>query len=285
MFSPDTYQLIDFGEGRRLERFGGLSLDRPCPTVEGVAKSDPDAWAAADARFERTSATEGQWITARDLPDRWNIVHGRIVLELKRTEFGHLGVFPEQVSNWDWIAAQVRLAARPLQVLNLFAYTAGSTLAAAAAGAEVVHVDAARNVVAWGRRNAELSGMAEAPIRWIAEDALKYVCRELKRQSRYDAVILDPPSFGRGPHGEVWRLSKHLPGLLAQCAKLTTGGPRFLLLTCHTPDFTTHRLKGMVLEAFAPYRGRITAFPLMLKTPAGRELPSGIAVRWEAAVV
>ena len=218
MFFPDAYQLLDFGEGRHLERFGGLSLDRPCPTVQRVPKSDLAAWAMADARFERAGATEGKWIAARGLPERWTIAHGPITLELNRTEFGHLGVFPEQVANWDWIAAQVRAASRPLRVLNLFAYTAGSTLAAAAAGAEVVHVDAARNVVAWGRRNAELSRMVDAPIRWIAEDAVKFASRELRRQSRYDAVILDPPSFGRGPHGEVWQLSKHLHGLLSLCA-------------------------------------------------------------------
>jgi 23S rRNA (cytosine1962-C5)-methyltransferase len=285
MFSADAYQLIDFGEGRRLERFGGLSLDRPCPTVEGVPKSNTAAWAAADARFERTTATEGKWIAARDLPERWTIAHGPIALELKRTEFGHLGVFPEQAANWDWIAAQVRAASRPLHVLNLFAHTAGSTLAAAAAGANVVHVDAARNVVAWGRRNAELSGMAEAPIRWIAEDTMKFAGRELRRQSHYDAVILDPPSFGRGPRGEVWQLSKHLPRLLSLCAQLTAGQPQFVLLTCHTPDFTPDRLKGMVLETLgAACPGRITSCPLTLTTSAGRELPSGVAVRWEAAM-
>ena len=157
MFSPDMYQLLDFGEGRRLERFGPWVLDRPCPAAEGLPRSDPAAWAAADARFERTSATGGQWVLAREIPDRWTIAHGPIRLELKRTEFGHLGVFPEHAATWDWIAARVQESPQPPVVLNLFAYTGGSTLAAAAAGAEVVHVDAAKNVVAWARRNAELS--------------------------------------------------------------------------------------------------------------------------------
>jgi len=167
-------------------------------------------------------------------------------------------------------------------VLNLFAYTGGSTLAAAASGAEVVHVDAARNVVAWARRNAELSGMADAPIRWIAEDAIKFVRRELKRGNTYHAVILDPPSYGHGPRGEVWRLSssRHLPRLLAMCAELTAGHCRFLLLTCHTPKFGPARLERLVTEILGD--GRVTAGHLILKSSTGRELPSGVAVRWEA---
>ena len=166
---------------------------------------------------------------------------GRCVLELKRTNFGHLGLFPEQAANWPWIAEQVA-SAPAMRVLNLFAYTGGSTLAAAAAGAEVVHVDAAKNIVAWARRNAALSGLADAPIHWIAEDALKFVKRELRRENRYDAVILDPPSYGHGAHGEVWRLSQHLPRLLELCGQLTAGRRRFMLLTCHTPDFEPARL-------------------------------------------
>ena len=283
MFSPDAYQLIDFGRGRRLEQFGRLRLDRPCPAAEGVSVADPSAWASADVRFERTTATEGRWVAAGELPDRWAIGHGPIVLELKRTEFGHLGVFPEQAAHWDWIVAQVRAAPQPLKVLNLFAYTGGSTIAAAGAGAEVVHVDAARNVVAWARRNAELSGVASARVRWIAEDAMKFVRRELKRQNRYDAVILDPPSFGRGPHGEIWRLSKHLPWLLSLCVQLTAGRCRFLLVTCHTPGFTADRLRRMVLEAMGDTeRGHVMAAPLVLETAAGRRLASGTTARWEA---
>ncbi len=174
-------------------------------------------------------------------------------------------------------------APQPLKVLNLFAYTGGSTIAAAGAGAEVVHVDAARNVVAWARRNAELSGVASARVRWIAEDAMKFARRELKRQNRYDAVILDPPSFGRGPHGEIWRLSKHLPWLLSLCVQLTAGRCRFLLVTCHTPGFTADRLRRMVLEAMGDTeRGHVMAAPLVLETAAGRRLASGTTARWEA---
>ena len=243
------YELLAFGEGRRLERFGSLRLDRPCPTADGLPRSGSDGGWEADARFDRPGPTGGRWLAAADLPARWTITHGPIVLELKRTESGQVGVFPEQAANWDWIAAQQAGAAQPLKILNLFAYTGGSTLAAAAAGANVVHVDAAPNVVAWARRNAELSQLAHAPIRWIAEDALKFVRRELKRQTRYDAVILDPPSYGHGKCGEEWRLSKHLPTLLAMCAQLTAGRRRFILLTVHTPGYTPARLRRMLAEA------------------------------------
>lgn len=282
MFSSQAYQLLDFGDGRRLEQFGPLRLDRPCPTAEGLLQAHPELWAAADARFERTTATTGQWCGCGELPERWTIAHGPIRLELKRTEFGHLGVFPEHAANWDWIAGQVQFANPPLKVLNLFAYTGGSTLAAAAAGAEVVHVDSAKNIVAWGRRNAQLSGLAEAPIRWIHEDAMKFVRRELKRGNRYDAVILDPPSYGHGSHGEVWRLSKHLSRLLELCGELTAGRRRFILLTCHTPDFTAARLERLLAEALeGSSEGRIRSGPMLLRTAAGRELPSGETVYWE----
>lgn len=286
MFTPEMYQLLDFGDGHRLERFGPWVLDRPCPAAEGVARSDPAAWATADARFERTGATEGRWSLAREMPERWTIARGSIQLELKRTEFGHLGVFPEHAATWDWIAARVQESPQPVVVMNLFAYTGGSTLAAAAAGAEVVHVDAAKNVVAWARRNAELSSGTDLksvlPIRWIVEDATRFARRELKRQNCYAAVILDPPSYGHGPRGEVWRLSKHLPRLLTLCGELTAGQCRFMLLSCHTPEFDARRLERLVRETWcSTSQGTIRTEPLVLRTPAGRELPSGIAVYWE----
>lgn len=314
MFSLDQYALLDFGDGRRLERFGALVLDRPCPAAEGVAKGDPALWEQADARFVRTEGKLGEWVCERDLPDRWTITYGKkgtgticrdgpkgashklylspFFLELKRTEFGHLGVFPEQAANWDWLAAQIRRVREThqpalsndlpsLRVLNLFAYTGASTLAAASAGAEVVHVDAARNVVAWARRNAELSGLADAPIRWVTEDAMKFVKRELRRGNTYDAAILDPPSYGHGRRGEVWRLSKHLPQLLRMLAELTAGRCQWLLLSCHTPSFGPERLERLVSENLG--LGRVSAEQMTLETAAGRRLPSGVVVRWQAA--
>jgi 23S rRNA (cytosine1962-C5)-methyltransferase len=280
----DQYQLLDFGDGRRLERFGELVLDRPCPAAEGIQQADPASWAAADARFEGRAEEKGQWTLRRELPERWTVALGGLRFELKRTDFGHVGLFPEQAANWEWIRGtrgegrKERGEGRQ-RILNLFAYTGGSTLAAAAAGAEVVHVDAARNIVAWARRNAEQSGLADAPIHWVVEDAQKFVKRELRRGNRYDGLILDPPSYGHGPRGEVWRLSKHLPRLLSSCRELTADRRAFVLLTCHTPGYDVAALRDMMLDALGN-DGAITGNPLILRSAAGRDSPSGVAVRW-----
>jgi 23S rRNA (cytosine1962-C5)-methyltransferase len=275
------YQLLDFGAGRKLEQFGPWRLDRPCPGTERAAPTQPELWSTADARFRGDSANAGRWESRGEMPQRWTMRHGPVVLELKRGESGHVGVFPEQLANWDWLAQRLQSQGERLRVLNLFAYTGGSTLACAAAGAEVVHVDAARNVVAWARRNAELASLVEAPIRWIHEDALKFTRREARRANRYDALILDPPSYGHGPRGEVWRLSRDLPRLLTLCAELTAGHCRFLLLTCHTPGYDPPRLETMVREAFVESaRGEFSSEKMTLRTPTGQTLPSGAVVRW-----
>ena len=284
MFDSNQYQLLDFGEGRRLERFGPLVIDRPCPAAESLRPAATEIWPAADARFERLEAEQGQWMLRGHPASKWTIAHGPMTFELKRTDFGHVGLFPEQADNWDWIAEQVRRstihASSLMKVLNLFAYTGGSTLAAAAAGAAVTHVERARNVVAWARRNARLSDLDAAPIRWIAEDAVKFANRELRRGNRYDAVILDPPSYGHGPQGEVWRLADDLPGLLALCAELTAGRPQFMLLTCHTPGFSSNRLLEMLTAAFGSTPPeRIEAKPLALIAATGQTLPSGEVAR------
>jgi 23S rRNA (cytosine1962-C5)-methyltransferase len=317
MWPPyDGCQLLDFGDGRRLEQFGDMVLDRPCPAAESFQRARPEMWKEADTRFAGRENEKGQWTDRRELPERWTISHGPLQFELKRTDFGHLGLFPEQAENWTWITESIRRLecgdSSPLsfakrsklendlsphdesgdesphprrpKILNLFAYTGGSTLAAAAAGAEVVHVDAAKNIVAWARRNAELSGLAQASIRWIVEDAVKFVKRELKRGNRYDAMILDPPSYGHGPRGEVWRLSKHLPRLLSLCGELTGGRPKFMLLTCHTPGYEAERLAEMLREHCLPdmpaSSGQMEAGLLSLRAADGRQLPSGVAVRW-----
>ncbi|MBN1590460.1 MAG: class I SAM-dependent methyltransferase [Pirellulales bacterium] len=279
----DDYELLDFGGGRRLERFGSCVVDRPCPAADPFRPTSPRRWRRAVARFERTSGDSGRWTLAGELPEPWIIDMGRFRTALKLSPFGHLGIFAEQVANWAWIAEQIARIERPLKLLNLFAYTGASTLAAAAAGAaEVVHVDAARNTIAWARRNAELSGLSDAPIRWVVEDVRKFVRRELKRSDGYDAVILDPPSYGHGRRGEVWRLSKHLDPLLAACVELTAGRRGFVLLTAHTPEFDAERLRRMLGEALGHEAdlGRIDASAMALHTADGRALPSGQVVRW-----
>ncbi len=287
MWDPGQYQILDFGDGRRLERFGPLLLDRPCPAAEGISRAEPQLWTAADARFDRDAGEQGRWTLRGEMASLWTITYAPLVFELKRTDFGHVGLFPEQAENWDWLGKRIpelaeRLGRTP-KLLNLFAYTGGSTLAAAAAGAEVTHVDAARNVTNWARRNAQFSGLGGAPIRWIADDAMKFVRREVRRGARYDCLVLDPPSYGHGARGEVWQLDRHLGELLAACAELTAPAPRLVLLTCHTPGYTTPRLRELLAAAFSSDLSTgndIEAADLALPAESGRELPCGAAVLW-----
>lgn len=288
---PD-YELIDYGDGRRLERFGELVLDRPCPAAIDVSKQQPGAWSDAVARYGGDRAADGAW---KPKPAKWaddqacRVPLGadrEMTLGLTPTPAGQVGLFPEQLSNWRWIAERTaRLVAadpdQPPRVLNLFAYTGGSTLAAAAGGAAVTHVDASKPSVALARENAERSGLADAPIRWIVEDAVRYCQREVKRGSRYDAVVLDPPSYGHGPKGEAWRLERHLPELLGLCAELVERAPRFFLATCHTPGVGPAELSAYLSDAVVGHCGQPPASGrLWLATPAGRQLESGVYARW-----
>ncbi len=285
MFTPDQYELLDFGDGRKLERFGQLVLDRPAPAACDAVREHTQFWNRADARYTRQDAARGRWALRADLPASWQVRHGPLVLELRRTPSGAVGMFPEQAANWDWIDRQVRRgqAGDPFRVLNLFAYTGGSTLAAAAAGATVVHVDAARPAVNWARRNASLSQLAQAPIRWIVDDARKYVERELRRGRQYQGVILDPPTYGHGARAEPWRLESDLHGLLAACGRLTCQSRAFILLTCHTPACGPAEVAAMLADAlFGCSPGGVDARPLVIRTRDGRSLPSGVVARWPA---
>jgi 23S rRNA (cytosine1962-C5)-methyltransferase len=277
MFAPHQYELLDIAAGRKLERFGAVVLDRPSPGAEGAAK----AW-SADARFERGDDAPGEWKLRAGFPQAWTIRHGAAALELRPTPFGHVGVFPEQAGSWDWIARQVASAGRSIHVLNLFAYTGGSTLAAALAGAAVTHVDAAASTVAWARRNAELSGLKDAPIRWIVDDARKFTAREIRRGRRYDAVILDPPGYGHGAKGEAWQIDRDLPDFLRLCREVTDGRPRFVLLSCHAPKLGQAELSRLLADAF-PKRGEasIDTGSMVLRTADGRELECGTCARLE----
>ncbi len=267
-----------------MERFGPMVLDRPCPAAENRPPQMPEIWRQAHARYERVSGRKGHWTLCQsDLPKRWTIRHETIQMELKRTEFGQVGLFPEQAENWDWITDRIAQGPRPIKVLHLFAYTGGSTLAGAAAGAEVVHVDAAKNMVAWARRNAELSGLADRPIRWIVEDVRKYCKRALRRGEQFQAVILDPPTYGHGAHGEVWRLARDLPHLLEWCAALTVKNRQWILLTAHTPGLGPNRLRELVARHFGdPGPDQLTAGRLLLLSRSGQALRCGVVVRWQA---
>jgi len=282
---PD-YELLDFGEGRKLERFGDWVLDRPCPTAADLPKDEPERWQDAMARFKGDRTNEGRWSPAIK---RWQsaecAIHAGdtlgITFQLSPLPSGQIGLFPEQHANWLWIARQVARIEKPLRVLNLFAYTGGSTLAAAAAGAEVTHVDAARSMVALARTNAEASGLADRPIRWIVEDVLTFCQREVKRGNQYDAILLDPPSYGHGPKGERWSIGQDLLPLLKLCGKLTTGRRAFVLATCHTPTIGPAELSAYLSDGLFGSCGRPPqSGTLYLQTTTGRRLDSGVFARW-----
>lgn len=288
-----SYQLLDFGQGRKLERFGEVVIDRPCPAAEGVRAANAALWRSAEARFEGSRTGDGKWspVAEKWVPAEWWFTHdgkgGKFRLRLDALPSGQIGVFPEQRENWEWIARQVGRAkpqaddAALLKVLNLFAYTGGSTLAAAVAGAEVVHVDAARSVVERARANAETSGLADRPIRWIVEDAVKFCQREVKRGNQYDAVILDPPTYGHGPKGESWKVSEHLLPLLELCGELTSERRAFVLVTCHSPGIGPAELGAYLADGVFGHCGQPPATgELFLATADGRRLPSGVFARW-----
>lgn len=285
---PD-YELLDFGDGRKLERFGAWVLDRPCPGAE-EKKRHPAKWGGATARFEGERADEGMWLTDAE---NWRAaeIHFpirlsekcRFQLQLSPLPSGQIGIFFEQFANWQWIARQVDRARETLRVLNLFAYTGGCTLAAAAAGAEVTHVDAAKSMVNRARENAKLSDLAGAPIRWIVEDAVKFCEREVKRGNLYDAVILDPPTYGHGPKGQQWLIHHDLLPLLRLCGELTSERRVFVLCTCHTPGIGPAEFSAMSSEGlFGHCRQPPNCGKLYLQTADGRKLSSGVFVRWPA---
>jgi 23S rRNA (cytosine1962-C5)-methyltransferase len=302
------YELLDFGNGRKLEKFGEIVLDRPCPAAEGIPKATPSIWRTARARYDRIHGEQGAWTTTNYIPKDWkvsfplmarlspathwvaaggNAPDDTLTFQLRASPFGHVGVFPEQHDCWEWIAGQVAtslaIPERRLRVLNLFGSTGGSTLAAAAAGADVVHIDSARNIVDRARGNAELSGLAHRAIRWITEDSVKFCQRELRRGNRYDAVILDPPSYGHGPKGEPWKIGDHLLPLMKICRELINGPPAFVLATCHSPGIGPAELAAYLAEGMFGHCGEPAATgELFLETAVGRRLPSGVFARWPA---
>ncbi len=275
------YELLDTGEGEKMERFGTYTMARPDPRALWHKNLPPEQWHAVSATYKRLDPKSGLWETKQPPPDPWIIRYRTLAFTLKPTEFKHVGVFPEQAINWNWLANIIN--GRPLKVLNLFAYTGGATMAAAGAGAQVTHVDAVRSAIDWANQNLRTSNLADKPVRWIEEDAYKFVTREERRGNRYDGIILDPPRFGRGAKGEVWKLSEDLPKLLSACTKILTQKPAFMLLNAYTADLSSIALSNMVGSAIAKQKGTISYGELALKeTGSGRLLPNGIFVRWSA---
>ncbi len=275
------YEVIDTSGGEKLERWGKYTLVRPDPQVIWNTPRTDRRWKSYDGRYARSASGGGKWSENR-LPEHWQVGYGDLTFQVKPMNFKHTGIFPEQAVNWDFEMEKIRGAGRHVSVLNLFAYTGGATLAAAAAGASVCHVDAARGMVAWARENAKASGLAEAPIRWIVDDCAKFVEREIKRGRRYDAIIMDPPSYGRGPSGEIWKLEKDLYPFLELVVGVLSEDPLFVLINSYTTGLAPSVL-GYLLGTLVgkKYGGQIACDELGLPvTASGLNLPCGSTGRW-----
>jgi 23S rRNA (cytosine1962-C5)-methyltransferase len=282
------YHLLDTGNMRKLERIGEYTLARPAPQAIWSPFLPGADWQRADAVYERNENGGGAWTWVRRIRREFDILFNHLSFRIKLTDFGHLGLFPEQADNWDWLRHHIRermqrTRQRNLHVLNLFGYTGGSTLACSQAGAHVVHVDAAKGVVDWARANADLGHLSDRPIRWLVDDALKFVRREARRSNRYQGIILDPPSFGRGPKGEVFKLEDNLMPLFNECRSLLAEDALFVLYSCHTPGFTPLVMHNQLAEMIAGRAGQIESGEMVIPDAQGRLLPAGAFARWLAS--
>ena len=288
MWSADKweqYRLIDSADGEKLEYWGDYLLRRPDPQAVWSLKSDKKLWNKADAWYHRSKSGGGKWeYLNKKLPERWTVNYRNLTFNIKPMGFKHTGLFPEQAANWDWMCALVRNAGRPVKILNLFGYTGGATAALAQAGAAVTHVDAAKNMVAHGRENLALSGLADRPVRWIVEDCRKFVEREMRRGNSYDGIIMDPPSYGRGPSGQVWKLEEELYPFVSLCMNVLSDNPLFMLINSYTTGLQPLVLYNILSRLFKGRGGRIEAAEVGLPvTRGGIILPCGASGRWQNA--
>lgn len=279
----EDYQVIDCSKGEKLERWGDYLLIRPDPQVIWDTPKKDRGWKRPNGHYHRSSKGGGQW-EFFNLPQQWTISYGSLTFNLKPFSFKHTGLFPEQAANWDWFSDKIRAAGRPVKVLNLFAYTGGATLAAAAAGAAVTHVDASKGMVGWAKENAKSSGLESAPIRWIVDDCVKFVEREIRRGSHYDAVIMDPPSYGRGPKGEIWKIEDSIHPFVKLCSKLLSHNPLFFLINSYTTGLAPSVLSYLIGTEITPvFGGQAKAQEVGLPVSGnGLTLPCGASGRWEA---
>ena len=278
------YQFIDSGEHRKLERFGAFLIDRPAPSAIWKKNLPLKLWQSADLIFNRQELN--RWQTNGSIPSQWITQLDQLLFKIMPTDFGHLGLFPEHHFFWEWIRATLKKAAstslKKPNLLNLFAYSGGATLAAAQAGAEVCHLDASKGMIAWAIENAKLNHLEKAPIRWIIDDVMKFLKREIKRGKKYEGIILDPPSFGRGNKGELFKIEEQLIPLLEACKELLSEQPLFLILSCHTPSFTPLSLAQLLRQIVGDLGGEIDSGEMALKSAEQTFiLPSGAFARWQ----
>ena len=277
------YRLLDATDGFRLESWGGVILVRPDPQVVWKFERKSHLWNNAHRVYHRSSSGGGHWEYRKKFADRWNVDYDTLKFAVSPTGFKHTGLFPEQATNWDEYAKMIKKENRQINVLNLFGYTGGATLACAAAGAKVCHVDSSKGMVQWGKENAALSGLSGAPIRWIVDDCMKFVAREIRRGNKYDGIIMDPPSYGRGPNGEVWKLEENIFDLLDMCSQILSDDPLFVAVNSYTtgvsPSVMEYMLSVMLKDR---YKGRVKAEEIGLVVEStGMALPCGSTAFWK----
>ncbi|MDO4478061.1 MAG: class I SAM-dependent methyltransferase [Lachnospiraceae bacterium] len=273
------YEVLDASSGERLERWGDQILIRPDPQVIWKTEKTHPAWKKWNGHYHRSTKGGGEW-EIRNLPEAWQITYGPAVFNLQPFAFKHTGVFPEQAANWDWFSDLIKKAGRPVKVLNLFAYTGGATLAALAAGASVTHVDASKGMVTWAKDNAVSSGLADKPVRWLVDDCQKFVQREIRRGNHYDAIIMDPPSYGRGPKGEIWKIETEIHNFLKDCVQILSDTPLFFLLNSYTTGLQSGVLTYMLEDVLKDFHPHVVSDEVGLPVKdSGLVLPCGCAGR------
>ena len=277
------YEVLDTSGGEKLERWGKYLLVRPDPQVIWNTPHEHPGWKKKNGHYHRSSKGGGEWEFI-NLPDEWSISYKDLTFHLKPFSFKHTGLFPEQAVNWDWFSNLIAHAGRPVKVLNLFAYTGGATVSAAKAGAQVTHVDASKGMVSWAKENAAASGLADAPIRWLVDDCTKFVEREIRRGNHYDGIIMDPPSYGRGPKGEIWKIEENIFPFVELTAKLLSDKPLFFLINSYTTGLQPAVLSYMLnLTVKKKFGGKVSAEEIGLPVSStGLVLPCGASGRWQA---
>lgn len=279
------YELLDCSDGQRLERWGEFVLIRPDPQVIWKTEKEHPMWSRANAVYNRSATGGGSWDICRRLPDAWKISYGELDFMVKPMGFKHTGIFPEQAVNWDMTAQVIKDAKRSLKVLNLFAYTGGATVSALNAGAHVTHVDASKGMVAWAKENAAASGLADRPVRWLVDDCIKFVSREIRRGNKYDIIIMDPPSYGRGPGGEVWKLEDEVYSFVSLCSQVLSENPVMVLINSYTTGLSPSVMQYILGSAIVPrFGGNVSCDEIGLPVKAsGMVLPCGASAVWRSS--
>lgn len=276
------YEILDMANGEKLERWGNIYLIRPDPQIIWKDKSYPNKWNMANARYNRSNTGGGAWEYKKRLPESWQIKYKNLTFNVKPMGFKHTGLFPEQAVNWDWMIKKIKDSKREINVLNLFAYTGGTTVACLSAGAKVCHVDSSKGMTTWAKENVESSGLRDRPVRFIIDDVIKFVQREIRRERKYDAIIMDPPSYGRGKNGEVWQFENNISDLVELCTKVLSDDPLFFLINSYTTGISSKVLENLLYLNMKKYKGIISSGEIGLPMKDSKlVLPCGIYGRWE----